>query len=354
MSKIGSGITQATASTEGVISAEGKIGKNKASGSIDSEGIWDLGIDFKVGGLGITNDYGGAITVSIAGQSITWGREGGKIHYNFGGFEVIVEARDCVVTETKLIMGIDVASHTYPDPGCELPEPPKPPELPPREPFNGQGIKLPETGAGWVFYRQKFLDGAPYFYDGVYYTTDDTFASQPRDYDETFDASVRLPFAVAITHTIQGYTTQNAPKSTTYVVPKIIKDFRRVISVTHNGQTATTIDLWLTGYNGGVEYPGVRLYIFRGRIADIKGYTDLANTKEEAKRLTRPQSDIYILTPLEFIPFKPQARAKPQPFLLPGVPPRMKDCCEEILDTFDDLKEVLHVDFFQEKQIFRA
>ena len=94
MSAIGNGISQATEATQGVISAEGKIGKNKASGSIDSEGIWDLGIDFKVGGLGITNDYGGAITISIAGQSITWGREGGKIHYNLGGFEVIVEARD--------------------------------------------------------------------------------------------------------------------------------------------------------------------------------------------------------------------------------------------------------------------
>ncbi|MEG4965013.1 MULTISPECIES: hypothetical protein, partial [unclassified Microcoleus] len=63
----------------------------------------------------------------------TWGREGGKIHYDLGGFEVIVEARDCIVTETKKIMGIVVASHTYPDPGCKLPEEEEPelPELPP-------------------------------------------------------------------------------------------------------------------------------------------------------------------------------------------------------------------------------
>jgi hypothetical protein len=70
MSKIGEGISQTAESTQGVISAEGKIGKNKAKGSIDGEGILDLGIDFKVGGLGITNDYGGAITISIAGKSI--------------------------------------------------------------------------------------------------------------------------------------------------------------------------------------------------------------------------------------------------------------------------------------------
>ena len=152
MSRISDGISQATESTQGVISAEGKIGKNQAKGSIDNEGIWDLGIDFKVGGLGITNDYGGAITISIAGQSITWGREGGKIHYDFGGFEVIVEARDCIVTETKLIMGIEVASHTYPDPGCKLPEDPKE-ELEPPEPspLPGGGIEIPDTDAlMWV------------------------------------------------------------------------------------------------------------------------------------------------------------------------------------------------------------
>jgi hypothetical protein len=247
-------------------------------------------------------------------------------------------------------MGIEVASHTYPDPGCELPEPPKPPELPPREPFNEQGIKLPGTGAGWVFYKRKFLDGAPIFYDGAYYTTDNTFASKSRDYDETFELSFRLPFAVAITHTIQGYTTQNEPKPTTSVVPKIIEDFRTLSSVTHNGQTSKIIDLWLTGYNGGAKFPATKLYIFRGEIADIKSFIDLANAKEEAKRLTEPTSDIYKIIPLEFIPFKPQARAEPQPFLLPGVPPTMNNCCDEILDTLDDLKEVLHVEFFKKNK----
>jgi len=160
MSKIKNGISKATLSTEGLISAEGNIGKNKTQGSIDSEGIWDLGIDFKVGGLGITNDYGGAITVSIAGQSITWGREGGKIHYNLGGFEVIVEARNCIVVETKLIMGNVVASHTYPDPGCKLPDPNEEPETPEPPPgLPGGGIAIPDTDEiMWVIYdvNEKF------------------------------------------------------------------------------------------------------------------------------------------------------------------------------------------------------
>jgi hypothetical protein len=352
MSKIKNGITQITASTEGVISAEGKIGKNKASGSIDSEGIWDLGIDFKVGGLGITNDYGGAITISIAGQTITWGREGGRIHYNLGGFEVIVEARDCIVTETKLIMGIEVASHMYPDPGCKLPNPNEEPKLPEPfiQPFNEQGIALPETGAGWVFYRYKYLDGSPTFYDGIYYTTDDSYASRSINYDETFDASFLLPFAVEIANTKQGYITRNLPRTTTSVVPKIIKDFRRVVSVTHNGRTATIVDLSNTVNNNGVEYQGGPLYIFRGELADIKEFIELANAKEEAKRLTDPRSDTYRIIPLEFIPFKARQK-KPQPFLQPGVPPQVKnDCCEEILESLDDLKDVLHVDFFKKEK----
>jgi hypothetical protein len=169
MGKIKSGISEATVSTEGVISAEGKIGKNKASGSIDSEGIWDLGIDFKVGGLGITNDYGGAITISIAGQSITWGREGGKIHYDLGGFEVIVEARDCVVTETKLIAGIAVVSHTYPDPGCKLPEPEPEPLTPdPGSESDPTGVEVPDLDIeGWVFIHEK---GYGYWLDGMFYS----------------------------------------------------------------------------------------------------------------------------------------------------------------------------------------
>ncbi|MBD0309208.1 MAG: hypothetical protein ICV80_14175, partial [Microcoleus sp. T1-bin1] len=46
-----------------------------------------------------------------------------------------------------------------------------------------------------------------------------------------------------------------------------------------------------------------------------------------------------------------QKQPKPRPFLQPGVPPHMKnDCCEEILDSLDDLKEVLHVDFFKKEK----
>lgn len=66
---------------------------------------------------------------------MTWGREGGTIHLGVGGFEVDVEARDCIVTETKSIFGQVVAQRSYPDPGCKSPEreeklEPKPPQSP--------------------------------------------------------------------------------------------------------------------------------------------------------------------------------------------------------------------------------
>lgn len=107
--------TGATGATRGMGRTEGVVGRS--SGGIE------LGL--KVGGigqLGISTDYGGGIVVGIFGQKIVWGREGGNIHYNFGGLEVIVEARDCVVVETRKIFGQVTGRHVYPDPGCKQPK----------------------------------------------------------------------------------------------------------------------------------------------------------------------------------------------------------------------------------------
>jgi hypothetical protein len=100
----------------------------------------ELGLDIKVGQLGISTDYGGGVVVGIAGQKIVWGREGGYIHYNVVGLEVFVEARNCVVTETRKAAGFVVSRYSYPDPGCVLPTPvPSPsskklPNIPPPQP----------------------------------------------------------------------------------------------------------------------------------------------------------------------------------------------------------------------------
>lgn len=103
---------------------------SRGSIGISPTGV-ELGINAGIGQLGISTDYGGGIVVGIGGQKIVWGREGGYIHYSLPGLEVIIEARDCVVVETRKVMGKIVASHTYPDPGCKLPpDPPKPPPGP--------------------------------------------------------------------------------------------------------------------------------------------------------------------------------------------------------------------------------
>ena len=101
---------------------KGKVGINPNAVSLE--------INLGIGSAGVSTDYGGAVKVSIAGQSVTWGREGGKIELGVGGFEVKVEARNCVVTETKKIFGQLVASRTYPDPGCKQPANPSKPTTP--------------------------------------------------------------------------------------------------------------------------------------------------------------------------------------------------------------------------------
>jgi hypothetical protein len=103
----------------------GATGTSRGTGRVTRTGV-EFGLDVGIGQLGISTDYGGGIVIGIGGQKIVWGREGGKIYYNVGGFEVIVEARNCVVVETRKIAGQVVGIHTYPDPGCKLPEDPKP------------------------------------------------------------------------------------------------------------------------------------------------------------------------------------------------------------------------------------
>jgi len=113
--------------------------------------------------IGITTDYGGAISLGIGGQEIRWGREGGSISFGIGGFEVYVEARNCVVVETKSIFGQIVAQRSYPDPGCKLPDPPIPP-APPEPPQSPNGIdptNITDTKNGYILLGQ-------YHYSVVY------------------------------------------------------------------------------------------------------------------------------------------------------------------------------------------
>jgi hypothetical protein len=368
MSRIRDGITQATASTEGVISAKGNIGKNKAQGSIDSEGIWDLGIDFKLGGLGITNDYGGAITVSIAGQSITWGREGGKIHYDLGGFEVIVEARDCVVTETKKIMGIVVASHTYPDPGCELPREPEP-IIPPFDPTvpliledgadtvfvvvhgtsNGYNISL--NGGESLIWESKSVAEVTDIADEVFAVVNNTRKTQFKVREILTANKVRT--------SSDGKNQRVSILNNSALLPAnsgFLYDTTSRVWVAAPIAESTNFQVFLNGVrvqsNSGDPIPAIRTYVLLGSRTNCKQW--IATTKARSEYFNYvpnwyTSSQTLNYTVARIIPLGKQKLIS-QPFLQPGVPPHMNDCCEEILDSLEDLKDVLHVDFFKKKK----
>ncbi len=110
-----------TAISSSGVSVSGSVGGQKGTVGVGSNGTVNFGIDYAGVKLGVTNDYGGAGTIGFGGQSITWGITGGNIKLGIGGFEVKVEARDCVVVETKKIAGMIVSQRSYPDPGCKIP-----------------------------------------------------------------------------------------------------------------------------------------------------------------------------------------------------------------------------------------
>lgn len=368
--KISDGIAQATESTQGVISAEGKIGKNKAKGSIDGEGIWDLGIDFKVGGLGITNDYGGAITISIAGQSITWGREGGKIHYDLGGFEVIVEARDCVVTETKLIMGIEVASHTYLDPGCKLPDPEEEPDPnPPPSPEEGiDPDSITDDSVGYVLVGQSFFASDTHY----------KYPTLPLDFpgNEQSETQIRAISVVRCSLSngqiieAPGFYSRFPPGTSMQVKASssgaIWKNYELFPISGHLFAISTSPQPYsFSGHPNGDFY--YTYFVSNEKIisshanhvfAAVGGYATgfvafgpMATIAKWIKNVMNPGWSKTKHIIYQTIPLGVQKLPKPKPFLRPGVPPHVKnDCCEEILDSLDDLKEVLHVDFFKKEK----
>lgn len=173
----GSISTSESGATISVSGSRGAVG-------ISPTGI-ELGINVGIGQLGISTDYGGGIVVGIGGQKIVWGREGGYIEYKLPGMEVLIEARDCVVVETRKIMGNIVASHTYPDPGCKAPDPDPPKPDPPKPPPSPNtplpdpptpDLSCPEVYRSWKrssadgssFSREDALRALfPWLYDGL-------------------------------------------------------------------------------------------------------------------------------------------------------------------------------------------
>ena len=330
----------------------GKNGDGKIT--INREGGGAIEINLGVGKIGLTSDYGGAISLGIAGQEVTWGREGGTIHIGIGGFNVDVEARDCIVTEIKSIAGIVVAQRSYPDPGCEPPDPPEPPEPPdPPEPpkLPNDEIKVPDTDAFmWVI-----CDLIEEYYRGVGYHAPysvklDGFILYTRTVTEKGvpTSGTKTPFE--LTETQSRYTT----------IHKITKDnlskFRSEFIILKSGATATAkaVISDKMAANSGERYQSTtvsggnyaRSLCYFGSGKDIGKYIRYLYIKkeeilEEIMASGYPTT-VYTLRAKEIIPLIP-TKNKPRPYLPTGNKPPMKDCCEEILDYLADFEEAFDI-----------
>lgn len=325
------GITASTSAIE----ATRNIGKYEGSASYDrEENVASVGLDIGIAGLGVTTDHGGAVTgkidLGIVGMEIEWGREGGIVdtQAGFGLFETKVEAKNCVVTERKLIAGQVVATRTYRDPGCKLPEPLAPAPEPEPEP-TPEGIKLPNTDeVGWVVFdmEEKYL---------LYRKTTIRTVSDIQEKNRNANS---LPFKVVSTNNPYGSADYTINKNT------------RV----HNGQAYDTID----GNHrifAAQPYPQntfIFWYVaaFFGSVGKIKEFIALNKEKNDLAYAYDMQvgtryNSYYFYTPTQFIPLISRPA---KPFLPTGnTPPMNNDCCEEVNDKLDDLLEIIDVKRFK-------
>ncbi|MBE9122869.1 hypothetical protein IQ269_19220 [Tychonema sp. LEGE 07199] len=314
--------------------SEGKITLNTEGGSIE--------IDLGFASVGATTDYGGAISVGLLGQEITWGREGGTIHIGIGGFAVDVEAKDCIVTEVKSIAGIIVAQRSYPDPGCKLPEPPKPPPEPIVDPDPNVGVAIPATAE--LMWVPCTLRRTSYNTFGKISGLSESRVTIANKEEKEVSAQY-LPFE-QVTRQIAWSPTGGERETSSYRTPKNIYVYKSTVILGRgdprfgsNAEIAAvqSYDTSFYGKFGGFFDTGV----------NIKNFI-ATNDRNNAKYLSFPgvftYGNAYTFTykPVDYIIV---GTPKPAgPFLPTGNKPPMKDCCEEILDMLEDIKEAFAVD----------
>ena len=316
----------------------GTTGASRGRVGVTRTGV-EIGLDVGIGQLGISTDYGGGIVVGIGGQKIVWGREGGKIHYNVGGLEVIVEARDCVVVETKKIAGMVVARRTYPDPGCKLlPEPPKEP-IPTPTP-SSTGIDLPSTEeVGWVVFDMLDLY---YVGIGLQYTLKTTRTIS--DIEKKNKTASSLPFKLVSKNNPGGAIDYTIPKNTS------IHNFQTYYSAYNNPDRATA--------QASQPYPVNTYYWwyvagFFGKVGEIKKFIEVVKKNNDANIASLPSKNTsvsggfhtgglnhYYFIPTAFIPLKDEIVFLPPPST-GNQPPMPESCCEALQADIEDIKNVL-------------
>jgi hypothetical protein len=317
------------------IGATGAIG-----GSRGSVGITPTGVEFGlnaggIGQLGISTDYGGGIVIAIAGQKIVWGREGGKIHYNLGGFEVIVEARNCVVVETRKIAGQVVGTHVYPDPGCKSPDPPKPPNSPSpvSTPIVENEVELPDTEEdGWVPFSEIVR----------YYSRRTVYAYVVINRKATDINKNRRPVTLPYTSLSNSSHPEIYNEDPVVLKNSFLTTSAFVLRRLDNTGDIRCAFLVRAHSGGGPGRDGARV-CFYGSAKIIKKFISEYNAEMEKyleAYLAAPfpfSNQIRTIIPTGFIPLKEYVS-------LPDAgnqPPMPESCCESLKADIEDIKEVL-------------
>jgi hypothetical protein len=317
---------------EGEIQVTRNIGKSgDGKVTINREGGGAIEINLGVGSFGLTSDYGGAISLGVGGQEVTWGREGGTIHIGIGGFNVDVEARDCIVTEIKSIYGNIVAQRSYPDPGCKLPDPPTPTPRPTPTPApTPGGIEVPNsTDLYWAVSTTtaRFLDG--YNYHLV-----PTISEETKPVDQYI-----LPFTV---EKRDKFGTRHRAKKGSRAYYQFVRFYYDDRYHEYYSMLMSTeyysefFEQWLA------PHQREELALF-GTGVEINNYLndqEARNRWDNAPSYSFPRVTRNVIA---LIPLIPPELPEPKPFLPTGNKPPMQNCCEEILDYLADFEEAFDI-----------
>lgn len=315
-----------------------------------------VGINVGIAEVGITTDYGGGGKIGFGGQSITWGLEGGKIQMGIAGFELIVEARNCVVTETKKIAGMVVATRTYPDPGCEKEEKEQkqPVQRPPSSP-NGKPLeKICENGKyvlATVF--DKSLQGA-----GWYYPLWALPQGQTSDYwilriDEAIqfmNANYGPPadFILGFDNYFTNWnnrTQQEGWNKKTFTMPGYnggnIYNGQYYLGAWYWVNEANPIPRKISGAGGEIRRFALIEMSYSRELYFYKNAPMIIGNHFGAGASVDVQWKIIDVLPPPECPYVPP---KPNPVEGGNRPPMNSSCCKEILADLEDLKEVFAVE----------
>lgn len=332
--------------------SDGKITLNTEGGSIE--------IDLGFASLGATTDYGGAVSVGLLGQEITWGREGGTIHIGIGGFAVDVEARDCIVTEVKSIFGIIVAQRSYPDPGCGPPEPFVPPEpiMPDLPPGSDGTEKLNFLEFAWVCLNCQSNwtsyeisgNGTQTNKAGTEETKSRVKAGSPGltpelalDVKNHFETTSRYTF-----ERVHGDGNNNLTGSAvvTYkgIVANRIRGTADLSFWNFQNIDAVTI-LTPPNYSYNISGPGISPFVLYGTGVNIAAFIKSKNSSPEHNVNEHHFAGGTIATHRYSVGvIVKQKQPVTAPLLPTGNKPPMQNCCEDILDMLEDIKEAYAVD----------